>query len=57
MVATINAHMLYGSMSSGMQSTLSTMLGQLGGGGTLPAEMAWSAIYLTMLSPEYATQR
>ncbi len=57
MVATISTHMLYGSMSSGMQSTLSTMLGQLGGGGTLPAEMAWSAIYLTMLSPEYATQR
>lgn len=57
MVATINANMLYGSMSAKMQTTLNTLLGNLGNGGTLPQEMAWSAIYVTLLSPEYAVQR
>jgi uncharacterized protein (DUF1800 family) len=57
-VATINSTMLYGTMSSGMSTSLTTMLTQLKSGGTGgPVEMAWSAIYVTMLSPEYATQR
>jgi uncharacterized protein (DUF1800 family) len=56
MVATINANMLYGSMSSNLQSTLTTMIGSLKSN-TTAQEKAWSAIYLTMLSPEYATQR
>ena len=56
MVATINASMLYGSMSSSMQSTLSGMI-QFGLNGATAQEKAWSAIYVTELSPEYATQR
>ena len=41
-----------------MSTSLTKMLTQLKAGGTGgPAEMAWSAIYVTMLSPEYATQR
>src|SRR5262249_42647491 len=55
MVATINANMLYGSMSPAMQSTLTTMIGAFSV--STAAEKAWSAIYITMLSPEYATQR
>jgi uncharacterized protein (DUF1800 family) len=55
-IATINASMLYGSMSSSLQSALTTMLSTLASG-TTPQEKAWSAIYLTMLSPDYATQR
>ncbi len=55
MVATINANMLYGSMSSSMQSTMTDMLTNLTGAPS--SEIAWSAIYVTMLSPEYATQR
>jgi uncharacterized protein (DUF1800 family) len=58
MVSTINSTMLYGSMSSAMSTSLTNMLTQLKAGGTGgPTEMAWSAIYVTMLSPEYATQR
>ncbi len=57
MAATIDADMLYGSMSSTMSTELTTMLTELKSGGTTSAEMAWSAIYVTMLSPEYATQR
>jgi len=58
MVSTINSSMMYGSMSSAMSTSLTNMLTQLKAGGTGgPAEMAWSAIYVTMLSPEYATQR
>jgi hypothetical protein len=57
-VSTINSTMLYGTMSSAMSASLTTMLNQLKSGGTGgPSEMAWSAIYVTMLSPEYATQR
>jgi hypothetical protein len=56
MVATINADMMYGSMSSTMQSTLTNMIGFLGSG-TSAQEKAWSAIYVTLLSPEYAIQR
>jgi len=55
LVATINANMLYGSMSPTMQSRLASMVDNLSGAST--AEIAWSAIYITMLSPEYASQR
>ena len=58
MVSFINTAMLYGTMSSATSTSLTTMLTQLKSGGTGgPTEMAWSAIYVTMLSPEYATQR
>jgi uncharacterized protein (DUF1800 family) len=55
LVATINANMLYGSMSSNMQPRMTTLVDGLAG--ATAAEIAWSAIYVTMLSPEYATQR
>jgi uncharacterized protein (DUF1800 family) len=55
LVATINANMLYGSMSPAMQSRLTSMVDNLTSVTT--AEVAWSAIYLTMISPEYASQR
>jgi hypothetical protein len=38
-----------------MKSTLIGMLTNLNGASA--AEKAWSAIYLAMLSPEFATQR
>ena len=57
LVATINANMLYGSMSPGMQARLTSMVDNLAGGNASAAEIAWSAIYITMLSPEYASQR
>jgi uncharacterized protein (DUF1800 family) len=57
-VSTINANMLYGSMSAAMQSSLTTMLTTLLAASPPPSvEPEWSAIYVTMLSPEYATQR
>jgi uncharacterized protein (DUF1800 family) len=55
LVATINAKMLYGSMSATMQDKLESMIDNLAGSSN--AEIAWSAIYVTMMSPEYATQR
>jgi uncharacterized protein (DUF1800 family) len=55
LVATVNANMLYGSMSVKMQTRLQSMVDNLAGAST--AEIAWSAIYITMLSPEYASQR
>lgn len=55
LVATINSTMLYGSMSTAMQSRLASMVDNLAGASN--NEIAWSAVYLTMLSPEYATQR
>ena len=55
LVATINSTMLYGTMSTAMQSRLTSMVDNLAGASS--NEIAWSAIYLTMLSPEYATQR
>ncbi|MCW5577366.1 MAG: DUF1800 family protein, partial [Dokdonella sp.] len=55
MVATINQRLLYGSMSPMLQATLTGMLINLNGASA--AEKAWSALYLTMLSPDYATQR
>lgn len=55
MVATINERMMYGRMSATLQAALSGMLANLNGASA--AEKAWSAVYVTMLSPEYATQR
>jgi uncharacterized protein (DUF1800 family) len=55
LVATLNADLFYGCMSSSMQSTLSTMVTGLDS--QPAATIAWSAIYVAMLSPEYATQR
>jgi len=55
LVATINANMLYGSMSAQMQTRMQSMVDNLAG--ATAAEVAWSAIYITMLSPEYASQR
>ena len=58
MVATINASMLYGSMSATLQTELATMLtGLLASSPPPSVEPEWSAIYVTMLSPDYATQR
>jgi len=57
LVATINSSMLYGSMSASMQARLASMVDNLVGGAASSAEVAWSAIYITMLSPEYASQR
>jgi len=57
-VAAINADMLNGTMSTTMQSTLTTMVSGLLTASPPPSlEPEWSAIYVTMLSPEYATQR
>src|SRR5262249_28730217 len=55
LVATINANMLYGSMSTPMQFRLQSLVENLPPASA--AEIAWSAIYVTMLSPEYASQR
>lgn len=55
MVATINADLFYGSMSAATQTAMTNMLANLNGASA--QEKAWSAIYVAMLSPEYATQR
>src|SRR5574337_133927 len=55
MVATVNADLFYGSMSASMQATMKSMLVNLNGASA--QEKAWSAIYVAMLSPEFATQR
>lgn len=55
MVATIDADLFYGSLSAATQTTLTNMLANLNGASA--QEKAWSAIYVSMLSPEYATQR
>jgi hypothetical protein len=47
--------MLYGSMSSNMHSTLTGMIQFMSA--ATAQERAWSAIYVTLLSPEYAIQR
>jgi uncharacterized protein (DUF1800 family) len=54
--ATLNANLLYGTMSPNLQATLVTMLSGFSAS-TTPQEKAWSALYVTMLSPEFATQR
>ncbi len=55
-VQTLNDKMLYGSMSTTMQLRMQSLVDGLASGAS-NNETAWSAIYLTMLSPEYATQR
>jgi uncharacterized protein (DUF1800 family) len=54
-VNVINANMLYGTMSSATQAALTTMVQGLSG--ATASEIAWSAIYVTMISPDFATQR
>jgi uncharacterized protein (DUF1800 family) len=49
--------LLYGTMSSAMRADLAAMLNSLVSGNTAAGEVGWSAIYITMLSPEYAVQR
>ncbi|HEX5124216.1 MAG TPA: DUF1800 family protein [Rhodanobacteraceae bacterium] len=55
-VATINERMLYGTMSASMNAQLTTMLSGFSSS-TQPPEIAWSAVYITMLSPQFAIQR
>ncbi len=58
MVATVNADLFYGSMSAATQTALATMLAsQIAATNMTPQEEAWSAIYVAMLSPEFAAQR
>jgi uncharacterized protein (DUF1800 family) len=58
MVATVNADLFYGSMSAATQTALTAMLaGQIAVKNMTPEEEAWSAIYVAMLSPEFAAQR
>lgn len=52
----INKYMLYGTMSAGTQSALQGMI-DFGLNGAGAYEVAWSSIYVTMMSPEFATQR
>jgi uncharacterized protein (DUF1800 family) len=54
-VATINSSMLYGTMSSNLQTALTTLLANLSSASS--SEQAWSVIYVTMLSPDFAIQR
>ena len=57
-VAAIDANMLYGTMSPTLKSSLTTMLTTLLAATPPPSvEPEWSAIYVTMLSPDYAVQR
>jgi len=44
-------------MSANMQAALVTMLSGTFSTGATAQEKAWSALYVTMLSPEFATQR
>lgn len=53
----INERILYGTMSPGMRTTLTTMLGHAGITSDTPFNRAVSALYVTMLSPEFNTQR
>ena len=55
MVATIDSKLLYGTMSPNMRATLTSMVSNLSGASA--GEKAWSLLYLTLMSPEFATQR
>ena len=55
MIDEVNRRMMYGSMSSAMQSTLRNMLTFMDG--STPNTMARTLVYVTALSPEYAVQR
>lgn len=54
---TLNDALLYGTMSTDMHAALVTMLGGTFSAGATAQEKAWSALYVTVLSPEFATQR
>ena len=54
-ISVINNRLLYGTMSPMMQATLTSMLSNLNGASA--EEKVWSALYVTMLSPEFAAQR
>jgi len=55
MVQEANIRMLYGSMSTGMRTTLTTMLDTMGNASS--SEKARSLIQLIAMSPEYSVQR
>lgn len=55
MVEEVNQKMLYGSMSSSMRSTLTSMLSFMNG--ATASEKARSLLQITAMSPEFATQR
>jgi uncharacterized protein (DUF1800 family) len=55
MVDEVNRRMMYGNMSSGMQTTLRNMLVFMNG--STPNTLARTLVYVTVLSPEYAVQR
>ena len=52
----INTRLMYGSMTSSMHDKLVSMI-HTGMNGATVQERAWSLVYITMLSPEFATQR
>src|SRR6185312_12185895 len=54
---TLNAALLYGTMSTDLHAALVSMLGGTFSADTTAQEKAWSALYVTVLSPEFATQR
>jgi uncharacterized protein (DUF1800 family) len=55
-VSFLNAYMLFGTMSQNTQDALTGMI-NFGLHGASPYEVAWSSIYVTMMSPEFAVQR
>jgi uncharacterized protein (DUF1800 family) len=54
---TLNAKLLYGTMSANMHTTIANLVGGAFSASATPQEKAWSALYVTVLSPEFATQR
>ena len=54
---TLNADLLYGTMSTNMHDVIANLVGGSFSAGATPQEKAWSALYITVLSPEFATQR
>jgi hypothetical protein len=57
LVNTIDADLLYGTMSTNMHATLVTMLNGTFSASATAQEKAWSALYVAVLSPEFAMQR
>jgi len=57
-VSTINSALMYGAMSAHMQSELTSTVSALLAAAPPPSvEPEWSALYITLLSPEFAVQR
>lgn len=54
---TLNADLLYGTMSATMHGVIASLVGGAFSSGATEQEKAWSALYVTVLSPEFATQR